>query len=1023
MTAFGPYKDTEVIDFSELANHHLFVIAGATGAGKTTIFDGICFSLYGSASGTDRESTAMLRSHFADDDVHTAVELLFELKGKTYRVLRQLGHTKKGNKTRTGEKYEFYEVIGEEEVPRVDRQMVSEINEKIEQLIGLTQDQFKQIVMLPQGEFRKLLTSETENKEDILRRLFKTEKYQHMNHLLKERRDEVEQQFKQEKQLLDHYVQNISTSLERREEAEVFALLDREHYQVQQIIPALTLEKEFYQTKMTTDQQHMQATAATLDKQQQAFYQAKITNERLAQLEEKKTQRKALEKEQTMIKQKEAEVEAAERASHIVPYEAQWKAEKNEVESMINKEQQVSKQFQQATTERDNVLQQYEIEEKKAQEREQLKQEITRLREFLPKVQEIDGTKQKVKKLHTEMKTEQAALEEVQATGQQVTEEVEALKKVTEDESTVQEQLQTKKSAIDVLVRQHEMVKSFLDVQQKQQAESTLVEKTEKAYKEQKHTYDKLEKSWLENQAVMLATQLHEGSPCPVCGSEEHPAKATTNEQVVTRETLDQEKITTDKCHQTYMNHLATYQTYEAQWKEKQAKLKEENLFQENMAAQLAKITENGKELRQQISTLETSLDQMKEQKKRQAELEQKIHKLLEKKEAMDKALREKHTTYTTLKATFAERIREIPEEMQVLEKLQQTLTTTENQANKLEQDWLQIQASLRKAESTFTTEKANVENTQAQMKQAQTKLQQVEQVFQEKIVANKFTDEKAYQMAKLSETEQTALRQEITTFKETVLTIDKQIIDWTEELAGKQTIDLNVMEAEVEACKKQYEDAMKQYNQAEKQLELVNDFIEKIHSLEKKTANLEKKFAMIADLYDVLRGQNSRKISFERYVQIDYLDQITAAANERFRELSNGQYHLIRSDRQEAYGKQSGLAIDVHDAYTGQTRDVKTLSGGEKFIASLCLALGMSDVIQSFQGSISIDTMFIDEGFGSLDEESLYKAIDALINIQKSGRMIGVISHVEELKSIFPATLSVEKTKEGFSKTEFVLK
>ena len=142
-----------------------------------------------------------------------------------------------------------------------------------------------------------------------------------------------------------------------------------------------------------------------------------------------------------------------------------------------------------------------------------------------------------------------------------------------------------------------------------------------------------------------------------------------------------------------------------------------------------------------------------------------------------------------------------------------------------------------------------------------------------------------------------------------------------------------------------------------------------------------------------MLRGQNDRKISFERYLQIDYLDNIIDAANQRFQELMNGQFYLMRSNRQEARGKQSGLAIDVFDGYTGQTRDVKSLSGGEKFIASLCLALGMSDVIQSFQGSININTMFIDEGFSSLDEESLNKAIQTLAQLQEDGRLIRVIS------------------------------
>src|SRR5690625_3281972 len=165
MTAFGPYKDTEIIDFRELEDNRLFVISGNTGAGKTTIFDGICFALYGTASGQDRENNAMLRSDFAADDTHTSVELEFELSGKTYRILRQLGHVKRGNKTKTGEKYEFFEIKDDGEIPKVDRQIVSEINKKIEDLIGLTQEQFKQIVMLPQGEFRKFLTSETENKE------------------------------------------------------------------------------------------------------------------------------------------------------------------------------------------------------------------------------------------------------------------------------------------------------------------------------------------------------------------------------------------------------------------------------------------------------------------------------------------------------------------------------------------------------------------------------------------------------------------------------------------------------------------------------------------------------------------------------------------------------------------------------------------------------------------------------------------------------------------------------------------
>lgn len=1023
MTAFGPYKDTEVIDFSELGEHQLFVISGATGAGKTTIFDGISFALYGSASGTDRESTAMLRSHFAEDNVHTAVELTFELKGKTYRILRQLGHQKKGNKTATGDKYEFYERIDGSEVPCVDRQMVSEINQKVEQIIGLTQDQFKQIVMLPQGEFRKLLTSETENKEEILRRLFKTERYQQMNVLLKARRDDVESQFKNEQNMLQQYMNDIVRIVERREDAELFQLLDSEYYQAQQIIPALQAEALFYEEKIKTEAAHVKETNKQLEAKREVLFQAKTTNERLNILQGKKVERQELEKETTAIKQKEQALEAAERASKLEPYEAQVTSQRKEQQAMVEKQQQVNKQFQQITNERETIQQQYNLEEKKATEREKMKQQVQRLQEYLPRVREIDSTKQTMSTLHEEMTKDQAALEKVTETGRKASNEIEALKQATMEQPEVMEKLQQNKLTIEKLRYQHKQVNQFIRLQQEQREATVQLDRAKHVYDTQKQQYNRLEASWLDNQAFMLAEHLHDGSPCPVCGSEAHPNKVTAQATTVSREDLDQEKNKTNALYEDYTKKSSRYEALKTMIADSQQALAEEKLLQENMEHQRESIVQEGKEMKQQMTKLETSLQTMKEQQEKQRKLEEQVADLLKQKEIIDTTLREKHTRYTSLKAAFTERIREIPEEMQVLKKLEATLMQTEKQSNELEKNWLSVQEALRNVTTAFATEKANQKNINLQVKQMNEKVEQSERVFRDKVIASNFTDVDMYHNAKLSEKEQIALRQEITIFKETVVSLDKQINDLTEELAGKQLVDLEALEAEVKKYNDIYEKALNQYHHAQNQLKIIADLKEKITNVAEQTKELEKRFALISDLYDVLRGQTGRKISFERYVQIDYLDQITAAANQRFRKLSNGQYQLVRSDRQETHGRQSGLAIDVHDAYTGQNRDVKTLSGGEKFIASLCLALGMSDVIQSFQGNISMDTMFIDEGFGSLDEESLYKAIDALINIQQSGRMIGIISHVEELKSIFPAMLSVEKTKEGFSKTAFVLK
>lgn len=299
----------------------------------------------------------------------------------------------------------------------------------------------------------------------------------------------------------------------------------------------------------------------------------------------------------------------------------------------------------------------------------------------------------------------------------------------------------------------------------------------------------------------------------------------------------------------------------------------------------------------------------------------------------------------------------------------------------------------------------------------------QAETRFNEALEKSTFETKEAYQEAKMDERERKALRAEIDDFKQRFYAIRHDVKLLSEQLEGKEKVDLAQIETALVDLKAAYEQAFQSLNASRNIAQSIEKITHQLANTVDKIEQLEKKFGKIEDLYNMIRGQNHLKISFERYIQIEYLEQMIQSANERLRQISNGQFELMRSDRQEVRGRQSGLGLDVYDAYTGQTRDVKTLSGGEKFNASLCLALGMADIIQSFQGAVSIDTMFIDEGFGTLDEESLAKAIDTLIDLQKAGRMIGVISHVEELKAALPAILEVKKAKEGYSETAFVLK
>lgn len=301
--------------------------------------------------------------------------------------------------------------------------------------------------------------------------------------------------------------------------------------------------------------------------------------------------------------------------------------------------------------------------------------------------------------------------------------------------------------------------------------------------------------------------------------------------------------------------------------------------------------------------------------------------------------------------------------------------------------------------------------------------LKKHEAQFRDALKSARFESIDDFIRSKRTDLEQKHLYDQYLNFTKVLHSLTEQVKIEKEQLDGKEKIDLKEAQEELDGLKRDYERAHQILNESKNIEQICLDYLNKLQHIGQEIVDLEETSNQIVNLYNVLRGQNNKKVSFERYVQMGYLEQITEAANIRLKNLSNGQFYLQCSDRQESHGRQSGLSLDVYDTYTGQSRDVKSLSGGEKFNASLCLALGLADVIQSYQGNVRIDTMFIDEGFGSLDEESLIKAIDTLIDLQKSGRMIGVISHVAELKAAMPAILQVEKLKEGYSKTSIILK
>lgn len=1020
MTAFGPYKDTETIDFAELAGNQLFVISGSTGSGKTTIFDAICYALYGAASGSDRNDPRILRSDFADEVAHTAVELTFEVKEAVYKVYRQMGHIKGDNKTATGDRCEIFVIDEGQEKPCVERQIVSEVNRKVEDVLGLTRSQFCQIVMLPQGEFRKLLTSETDNKEEILRKIFKTEPYKMAVDRLKRKRDVVKGVYDRQAHVLHGQMKSIAERLPERNPG-AWAIFETDMLNVHQTLKLLEAETVHYKEQVELAEESYGQAFKRHDEQLKAYHDARTWNERLAELADKERLLSEWKQKEAVYEGKEQELARAERASMIVHVERLYEALRSEQEEKRLALQRAIAGKADAAEQLKRTEEQYVLEQEKEAEREEAARRLSALEQIVPLVEGVTAGKRELQVLQREVESANQAKERAERLHEEKKNEAnalaEAIRKLeveTESFDALREELADFEGKLQLLRGYVMNERRWLEQEEALVTQRKSVEQADQRVKEQEH-------AWMSNQAQLLARQLVDGSACPVCGSLDHPGAAVH----AAIEDVSVEQL--DAAKEQLRQLINTLQQAEG----RQSSLKEQLTEQaEGLTAaglEPSRALETGKELAAKKAERTTRFDQLQHM---QTELKQKRSQLDPISQEVEAARvgqlsklnfwNEQKSAADSAEAVLNEKLARIPEELRGAGVLEQAIKQAAAMKETLQRNWLAAQQTFQTAKDRAASMEAAERYAKQTAEEVAKKCQEAESSFRTALKKSEFPDSRSYEQAKKTDSEIAELKQAITNFRRQLSVLEQQTQELKTALQDKSPVDLAEMEQQLTVLKEAYERMLDRWNELKGYLQMSGELSASIAVAAEQTIQTEQELGTIDDLYDMVRGQNVSKLSFERFLQIEYLEQIIQAANERLRHLSGGQFYLLRSDRQEARGKQSGLGLDVYDAYTGQTRDVKTLSGGEKFNASLCLALGMADVIQSFQGNISIETMFIDEGFGSLDEESLNKSIETLIDLQRAGRMIGVISHVQELKAAIPAVLEVKKTKDGFSQTRF---
>ncbi|MGN7478438.1 AAA family ATPase [Solibacillus silvestris] len=1010
MIAFGPYLQKEVIDFTKLHEHGIFVVSGATGAGKTTIFDAITYALYDSGSGEDREKSLFLRSDFADPAVDTEVELEFEVRGRLYRIWRKFGHDG------ASAKREFYEITGGVAVPAVEKFQVKLVQSKVEELIGLTQSQFNQIVMLPQGEFQKLLTSESKHKEEIFRKIFKTERFTKMVELLREKKKAAEKLYDQAKMQQDHTIHEIQSRLPYRE-SELFLAINHEVTNMYQVKQALMGEQQYYEEQYAILKRQYEASKLHLQKLNEAFSEQKLLNERIEKYSIRKTKLAELMQQQQTMQAQQQRLELAKKANQIEPLEREHEKVKLQFEQAEASLKKAKADYETAQ----NQLRQATVHYSEQKNLEPLLDEytelISRLKQLLPVYETISEQREKVSRLKEKHSSAKQLFEKLQKEAVDLKEKQQQQQMmINELEESVYTYHETFE-AHTALERKIEIAKEASALQANIGALTKKLAEKKQIADEAQYKFQQMEQQVRSNQAAFLAASLQHGEACPVCGSTEHPAIHNSKALEVDGNVLTALRHESDSALQSYYQVNSKLDMEQNALKEKQYALQQLNVEFSLLH-----------EYEQQLFTLANQLSLQKQQQTMLLSEKQKMEQLLQNKDVLQERIEKGQKYMMDIDNQFAQEKGKLEQsEKSLLPQFSTVQQVTEALAGQ-QLKHRQLKDAIQKAVEDLQKKQLVEKSCEVNRLHATNHLSEKQQeyvlaqaAFETAMQQQGFQLE-TYKNALLPLNIQQQIQDAMDAYKQNVHTLTVQIAEEQQLLEGKELADLTAWEHQISTLNEQVEAHYSEVKLKQSYAEQCKTTLDNLEKTAQQIEDYKIKLMQVEHIYDLIRGQNEAKISFERFAQIGYLEKVTHAANERLRLLSNGQYFLKSTGRKEG-NAQSGLSIDVYDSHTGQTRDVKTLSGGEKFNASLSLALGMADVIQSVQGSVHIDTMFIDEGFGTLDEEALRRAIDILIDLQQSGRLIGVISHVAELKAAIPAILQVQKLKEGHSKTEIIIK
>lgn len=1006
MTAFGSYAGTERVDFGRLGDRALFLIHGPTGAGKTTILDAMCFALFGRTSGAERDGRQM-RSDYVEPSVATEVVFDFALGTEVYRVRRApeqevlkrrgTGTTKMPPAATLWRRTGLADGAAEGAVVASDWRRVTEA---LEGLLGFKYEQFRQVVVLPQGEFRRLLLAKSAEREEILATLFQTELYRRIEEFFKQAARTVEDAAKELGRRRDWLLQEAAA--ESADELTVRLAGDTAR------LMALTAEALAARQALGAAQEKL-AAARRLE---ELFAGREKAAQALAGLEAQAAAVAGTRRELARARQAALAAELAQQVAMRRREEEQAAAALAEAAAALTR----------ANADKERADAALAAERQREGERRAAAEAVNALAALGGKLDELAKARDSLAAAEEKEKTATAACGELRTgrdgTAARLAAAREQREKLLAGAFRVPVLENAAREAAELVANCEQLAALRGEWQAVSRRHAALAEKVaglEQALAAARERCAATDRRWRQGQAALLARELAPGEACPVCGSLQHPAPAHFAAEVPETAALEAEQ--------------ATVRGLEEEAAARRAELTE-------AAMALGEVTARGNNLRQLVGErAKDGIDSLRQAagavaaelalaRQAAAELtrcEQQIavyeQEAADREKGLAEAEREARDAQAAAgeaRAVLAEREKAVPPELRAPGRLAEELARATARRDALERAWEQAQAAAADAAARVSGLAAGLAAARQGREKAGEQAAAERERFAGRLAEAGFADEADFAAAGRTAAAVKELERAVADYDAALAVAQDRVRQAELATAGLERPDVAAAEAAATAALAASEGLVAEQARLQEAVSKQQGWRDQVKAIETEKAAREAEYAVLGRLAQVANGQNPQRVSFHRFVLQALLDEVTGVANARLKKMSRGRYALRRMDDPLHRGMAGGLDIEIEDAWTGVARHAATLSGGETFLASLALALGLADVVQGYSGGVYLDTIFVDEGFGMLDPEALDMAMQALVELQTGGRLVGIISHVPELKERIEARLEIVPTDRG---------